>query len=187
MAKLRDKESALAREKFQAMTRREKAAYIWEYYYAYFILAALALIAAGMYIGSLQKDIREENYVHIGIMEIYAADAMDFIDRVAQEGGWEEPVAYRTFTSAMDPSLDGIYQTAGFLANGEMDIIICDSDNLAFFLDSGISLEKDRVVALLDTELEKNLGGKDMCMIILNGEERSQKAQEFAELLLKYT
>ena len=187
MAKVSDKERAIARDKFRAMTCREKAVYIWEYYKVYFVLAVVALVVAGVYIGGVYQDMKEEKYVHIGVLEIYAADTMYFMDQVAQTENWGEPLAYRVFASAMDASMEGIYQAAGFLANDEMDIIICDADNLAFFLDSGISAETDRVIALLDTELEKNLGGKDLCMIVLNGEERSQKAQEFAELLLKYT
>ena len=187
MAKVWDKERTIARDKFRTMTRREKAVYIWEYYKVYFALAVVALVVAGVYIGSVYQDMKEEKYVHIGVVELYAADTMAFMDEVAQTENWGEPLAYRTFASALDPSMEGIYQTAGFLANKEMDIIICDASNLAFFLDSGVSPETDRVVPLLDTELEKNLGGKDLCMIVLNGEGRSQKAQEFAELLLKYT
>lgn len=187
MAKVLDKESAIAREKFRTMTRREKAEYIWGYYHTHILLAVLALIVVGVYIGGVYQDKKEENYIHIGVVDVYAADTMAFMDEVAQTENWGEPLAYRTFTSTLDPSLEGIYQTAGFLANHELDIIICDANNLAFFLDSGISLETDRVIALLDTELEKNLGGKDLCMIVLSGEERSQKAQKFSELLLKYT
>ena len=186
MARLRDKESAITREQFRAMTRKEKAEYIFGYYKVHFLLVILAVVVVTVYSISLYTDIQQEDYVHIGVIEHCAADTMAFMDQVAEEENWGEPLAYRTYASTLE-GMEGIYQTAGYLANNEVDIIICDSQNLSFFLDSGVSLEEDLVVALLDTELEDNLGGKDLCLIVLNGEERSEKAHRFAELLLKYT
>lgn len=187
MSKLRDEERATLRERLAKMDRQEKISYIWNYYKVHFGVALLlvglvAMTATDMYRNWVQRD-----YVHVAVIEQHYYKTKDYMDRVVKEGGWEEPLVYQSFLSAMDTRGDGMMQIATFLSTNEVEIIICDAESLYYFLESGISLETDIVVPLLGTQLEENIGGEDLCLLVLRGEERSDKAEQVYEILKKYT
>ena len=186
MSKIRDEERASLRERLKTMDRREKVNYIWGYYKVHFIIAALLLVTGAIVLRDMYTNQREQEYVHVGVIESCAMDTQIYLDYLAHIENWGEPLVYRPFVSATDASGDGMYQIAASLSAREMDIIICDASNLYFFLDSGVSTQLDQVIPLLGTKLEENLGGKDLCMIVMSGQERSEKAQAFADIILKY-
>lgn len=185
MAKMRDAELAGLREKTKDMSRQEKAGYIWEYYKVYFIAALVLIVMGGTLLWDMHVNKLEQGYVHIGVVDSCAAQSQFYLELLARDNEWGEPLVFRPFVSAADSSGDGVIQIAASMAAQELDIIICDSNSLYFLLESGVSQEEDQIIPLLGTKLEEKLGGKDLCLVVMSGMERSEKAQEFAQLMLE--
>ena len=174
-----EKDRVRARELYRQMDRKEKIRHLWEYYRlpalgVLLLAAAVISLAVGIYGGW-----RSAGQVQLGVFGAEARLADEAVE-LARERGWTEEVSVVTGPSADGEDGVAVIQITCLLAADDLDVVLCDRATADFILQDGEV--PARLWPLGETALA-GAAGEDVCLVLIEGTERGEKAESFTRLL----
>lgn len=179
----KDADRTRAKQMFKSMSGREKANYIFHYYWPHMAAAVLAVIVAVSVVKSVRESAMLRECVYMGLQEEYYSFLQPAADELAQEGGWGEPINYQSFVAGMSTDGLGGMQLAMYLTADQLDFIVCDEVTRDMILEeSGADCDW---VPLEETALGQRAGIRwGLYLMTLNDTARGEKVQQFKPLLI---
>ena len=178
-----DADRARAKELFRKMSPKEKANYIFQYYWLHMLVGVFALVVAVVFTVSWRANAATRDYLYIGIQ----ADCYDLlhpkVEELAQRAGWPEGLNFLSFPSTAGEDGMGSMQLAMYLAADELDFIVCDEHTMRLLTsDETINCA---VAAFEDTCLGSGTELKQPLFILtLNNTARAEKVTQFMPVML---
>lgn len=179
-----DKDRARAKELFRKMSKKEKCAYVFQYYWMYMV-AVVAVVGMAFSIRAAVRDsIAREGYVYVVLQEGYESDLRPAVEVLAEQAQWPEELNFASFPSLDDQETTGAYQLTLYLTADQVDVIVCDE------LTTEVLSEDDTldltVVPLNECALGERVSFREPLYVISVGDTgRGEKAEQFCELLME--